>query len=74
MPGLRLALIERLRDNMNIELYFKEQNLERLKRIKTNYIIELAIINKVIKEKEERKRNKKYKQEKISIRGGKFVV
>lgn len=74
MPGLCLALIERLRDNMNIELYFKEQNLERLKRIKTNYIIELAIINKVIKEKEERKRNKKYKQEKISIRGGKFVV
>lgn len=59
---------------MNLELYFKEQNLERLKRIKTNYIIELAIINKIIKEKEERKRNKKYKQEKISIRGGKFVV
>lgn len=44
---------------MNLEEYFKKQNYERLLRIRVNYLIELKILNKVIKEKENRKNRKK---------------
>lgn len=50
---------------MNLYDYFKKQPLERLIRIRTNYLVELKILNMVIKSKEE----KRSKTKQIKLRG-----
>lgn len=50
---------------MNLYDYFKKQPLERLIKIRHNYIVELQILNSIIKKKEE----KRSKIKQIKFRG-----